>query len=395
MPNVQTGDPAHRETLLAAGRLADDIDAVDVLVGAALRNNRGWNSNMGTVDRDRVEMCRRALVRLGDADSPDRARLISLLCVEGTWDADIDERLSMAKQAVGIARRTGDRAALVDAIRLCYEAITMPQTLELRRRWDAEACDLADDLGDPIARLHVNLYRCADRVGGRRPRHDARRVRHLRVRVRAGRTTAQPVADRLPPGVAAERSMATLDAAEQAATEALTVGTAAGYPDDALTVYGGQIFTVRWMQGRLGEMVPLIEEAMRDNPGLRIFHATLAAAMSFDEPAEKVRQFLDTEITNGFTVFDDASWLAAQVLWAQAVARSGHRPGSKMLYERLLPWHDQFATTHITVQRGSRPLPRDARPHPRPPRRSRPMVREVGRAPRGDGSAVLRRVDPD
>ena len=156
---AQTGDPAHRETLLAAGRLADDIGEADVLASAALRNNRGWNSNMGTVDRDRVDMCRRALVRLGDADSPDRARLISLLCVEGTWDADIDERLSMAKQAVGIARRTGDRAAVVDAIRLCYEAITMPQTLELRRRWAAEACDLADDLGDPIARLHVNLYR--------------------------------------------------------------------------------------------------------------------------------------------------------------------------------------------------------------------------------------------
>ena len=40
----QTGDPAHRETLLAAGRLADDIDAIDLLVRAALRNNRGWSS---------------------------------------------------------------------------------------------------------------------------------------------------------------------------------------------------------------------------------------------------------------------------------------------------------------------------------------------------------------
>ena len=69
-------------------------------------------------------------------------------------------------------------------------------------------------------------------------------------------------------------------------------------------------------------------------------------------PTEKVRQFLDTEITNGFTVFDDASWLAAQVLWAQAAARCGHRPGSEMLYERLLPWGDQFATTHVTANGG-------------------------------------------
>src|SRR6185295_16624538 len=43
----QTGDPGHRDTLLAAARLADDIGAIDLLVGAALRNNRGWNSMAG------------------------------------------------------------------------------------------------------------------------------------------------------------------------------------------------------------------------------------------------------------------------------------------------------------------------------------------------------------
>ena len=56
----QTGDPAHRETLLAAGRLADDVDAIDILVRSALRNNRGWNSIIGAVDHERVEMLTRA-----------------------------------------------------------------------------------------------------------------------------------------------------------------------------------------------------------------------------------------------------------------------------------------------------------------------------------------------
>src|SRR6185503_8051877 len=49
----QTGDPGHRETLLAAGRIADDIDAIDILVRATLRNNRGWNSIVGGVDHER------------------------------------------------------------------------------------------------------------------------------------------------------------------------------------------------------------------------------------------------------------------------------------------------------------------------------------------------------
>ena len=120
----QTGDPAHRETLFAAGRLADDVDAIDILVRSVLRNSRGWMSIAGGVDRERIEMLELALTRLGDSDSPDRARLLALLRVEITWDAEFDDRLAMATQAVDMARRTGDDAALVDAIRLCNEAIS-------------------------------------------------------------------------------------------------------------------------------------------------------------------------------------------------------------------------------------------------------------------------------
>jgi len=43
------------------------------------------------------------------------------------------------------------------------------------------------------------------------------------------------------------------------------------------------------------------------------------------------------------------------VLWAHAVARSGHRAGATLLYERLLPWHDQFATPHTVVTGGVAP----------------------------------------
>ena len=69
--------------MLAAGRLADEVDAIDILVPAALRNNRGWNSIVLAVDHERVEMLTRALTRLGDTDTPDHARLelLELLAV--------------------------------------------------------------------------------------------------------------------------------------------------------------------------------------------------------------------------------------------------------------------------------------------------------------------------
>jgi class 3 adenylate cyclase/tetratricopeptide (TPR) repeat protein len=343
----QTGDPTHRETLLAAAHLADDIGATDLLVRAALRNNRGLASTIGTIDHDRVEVVTRALARLGDADSPDRARLLALLCSERNYDADLDGRLAWATQAVDVARRTGDRAALVDAIRLCHEGITAPRTLELRRGWHSEACELADELGDPTARLFANYYRClaALEAGDLATMRDA-----LSIFTSESKRIGQPfhLWHR-----AYHRALRWMlegdpDAAEQAASDALELGIAAGQPD-AFSYYSVQLTGVRRMQGRLHELIPLIEQAVEDNPGLPAFRAALVLAMSHETGDHHVSQLLDVEVANDFPMSDDGQWLAAHVNWADAAARCGHRPAATTLYQRLLPWRAQFATTHITV----------------------------------------------
>jgi tetratricopeptide (TPR) repeat protein len=344
----QTGDPAHRETLLAAARLADNIDASDVLVRAALRNSRGFISIVGEVDHARVEMLTRAVTRLGAADSPDRARLLALLCAERIYDTDFDDRLSMATEAVDTARRTDDNAALVDAIRLSSNAINMPQTLEFRRRSTTEACDLADGLGDPTARLFANILRfhvalasgdlATMRTAFAIFASESDRIGQPQNRWQIAYSTV------MPRGLQGD-----LDAVEQTATEALTLGTEAGQ-SDAVTIYGAQLLSLRWMQGRLHEMIPLIEQAEHDNPGLPAFRAALVWAKSFDDPHGEVRQLLDTEVTNDFPMSADSTWLTAHVLWADAAAHSGHQAAATALYQRLLPWHDQFATSQLTLE---------------------------------------------
>jgi tetratricopeptide (TPR) repeat protein len=344
----QTGDPGHRETLLAAGRLADEVDATDILVRAVLRNNRGWASIIGGVDHERIDMLERALSRLGDTDSPDRARLLALLCAERTWGGDFDERLAIATQAVDMARRTGDNAAFVDAVRLWSNSITMPGTLELRRVWTAEACALADDLGDPTARLFAYLYRS---LGALEAGDITTMRRAFSIFHSESERIGQPFDRWQIVHTSAWRQMleGDVDAAEQFATQALPLGTAAGITEDAAFIFGGQLLSLRWMQGRGHEIIPLIEEIAHDNPGRQIFRALLAYAKSLDNADHEVRQLLDTELTNDFFVSSDGTWLVAQVLWSSAAVHSRHRPAATALYERLLPWHKQFATTHITV----------------------------------------------
>ena len=127
----QTGDPAHRETLLSAAHLADDVDATDLLVQCTLRNSRGTTSTVGALDHERIEVVTRALERLGSTDSPDSARLIALLCLERAYDGEPDGRMALATKAIEMARRTGDRAALVDVMWMCHESIALPRNVEL------------------------------------------------------------------------------------------------------------------------------------------------------------------------------------------------------------------------------------------------------------------------
>ena len=343
----QTGDAAHRETLLAAARLADQLGDTALLVRAAFRNNRGLNSIVGGVDAERVDVINRALARVGDSDSADRARLLALLCVERLYDTDFDERLSLATQAVDTARRTGDDAALVDAIALTDSAIAMPQTLELRRRGSAEACMLADQLDDPTARLNANNAKFAAAL-------EAGDLATMRAAYAIWESEAERIGQpntrfQIALHGAWQRMLdGDLDAAEQGATDALTLGSAAGQPD-TLTIYSIQFVNVRWMQGRLHELIPLLEQSARDNPGLPGIRAGLAWANGFNDPHGNITRLLDAEVANDFPMTENRGWLSAHAFWAEAAARSAHRPTASVVYQRLVPWHDQFVTTHNTV----------------------------------------------
>src|SRR5262249_26272488 len=87
----QCGIAAHRETLLDAAHLADSIDAVDLLVRAAIASNRGYTSQIGIVDHDRIAVINRALDRLGDTDLPNRARLLALASSELQHSVELEE----------------------------------------------------------------------------------------------------------------------------------------------------------------------------------------------------------------------------------------------------------------------------------------------------------------
>ena len=146
-----------------------------------------------------------------------------------------------------------------------------------------------------------------------------------------------------------ERAIAgDLAESEEVATQALQFGTDAGQPD-AMSAFGMQLLTLRWMQGRLSEMVPLIEQTLVDIPGVVAMRSGLALGQTESGQLDDARRLLDEELANDFERGIGSGWLASHAMWALVACRTGHVEAGQVLLDLLEPWREQFISTHLTA----------------------------------------------
>jgi tetratricopeptide (TPR) repeat protein len=343
----QTGDPSFRETLLTAGRLAAEHDDTPSLIEAALANNRGIQSATGRVDEDRVQAIEAALSAVGADDTADRARLLSLLALERTFDGDYDGRRAIADEALAMAERLGDKATLLDVLHRRHQPIWIPDTLPDRLLDTARGDELATALGDPIGLFWSAMLRKSDALEA----GDLAEVsRCLDVVAAVAADVGQPTLAWTSAFSEAWRILLTGDAtrAEAQADEALRLGNETGQPD-ALTIYLGQVAAVRWHQGRTDELVDAVATVAVDNPGLPAVRA-LYAHMAVDAGREdEARKLLSAEVSAGFPHPRDLLLLCNLSYWAEVAARLADPVAAEMLYERLTPWPAHVGFTGATV----------------------------------------------
>ncbi len=344
----QCGMAAHREHLLDAACLADEIDAVDLLVRAVLTNSRGYGSNIGHADHDRIAMIRRALDRLPAPDSADRATLLANLATELVYEAEFDERLAIARDAVAVARGSGDPVALCRALYSASVSTRAPSTLAQCTEWLNEGCALADRLDDPIARWETYSER----------RNWALIEGNL-ARLRECDAVARAAIEGVPLpalhwtndilGPCHSIVAGDLVEGERLIEAALQLGLDIGQPD-AFTIYAAQHAFVRFQQGRLDEVVSLIEHATADAPAIRAYRPILAMAYARSGEETHAAQLLDEGLTDGFGLPLDVSWTTGMASWTEAAAIVEHRDAAPLLHDLLAPYHAQIVTSLISVQ---------------------------------------------
>jgi tetratricopeptide (TPR) repeat protein len=125
---------------------------------------------------------------------------------------------------------------------------------------------------------------------------------------------------------------------EAQAKEALTVGHALGQPD-AFNYFATQISHARWQQGRLDELVELIEIGARDNPGIPAYQGALARALLQAGRHDEARSLLDKAAGMAFADLpEDLLWSYGLSTYAEVAIQLDHRDGAAVLYDHLCPF---------------------------------------------------------
>lgn len=336
-----------RAILLEAGRLADGLDDVDRLVEATLANNRGFVSLVGGYDRERGAMLRRTAERMTD-NGPDLALVLAQLALELTFSPQVERRRRLAEQALVAARASGDQRVVAEVLIRYLIAHWGPENPRDRVAAAAESIAISAQLDEPLDLFHGLFWQAGAQLELGRVQGAARTLREQeRIAARIGDRTATWLCECAASVHLALRGQ--LDAAEARAQSAAELAQSGAQPD-ALPFYISQLASIRWQQGRLPELAPLLSDALDQYPGLPAFRSLVCLAHALAGDHAFAREVLVVDTSTGFADLPrDPIWIAGAVTYAHAVAELGDRDAAGLLHPILDPYRGQLATTTISV----------------------------------------------
>jgi predicted ATPase/class 3 adenylate cyclase len=342
----QTGNASYRETLLDAAHVAIEVGETDLLVAAALANNRGLVSAVGVVDTERTKVLEAACNALEGTESAELARLLALLSLELHFSEDVHRRRELADEALTMARRIGDPATLIRVIQHTTFGVGTAETLTQQLSLSAESFELSQDLGDPVLQFFAAAILSLCLIQAGRTPEGKEFLRSARaIAERLGQPSLRWTASFI--GVGYALLSGELDETEQLNNEAFAVGNASGEPDAPL-VFAAALGRIRSCQGRGAELIDLITQVAEDNPGVPAVLAFLSQLYCDLGRYDEARAVLEPYVADGFASLpDDMTWLLSMSLISYSVAQLRWVEAAEVLIERLRPLVDQIAIAGV------------------------------------------------
>lgn len=374
---VARSDGSTADTLLLASSLAANEGDGVLCARAVLAGSRGMFTSTGEIIHERLSAIDRALELLPERTAL-RASLLATKAVELTFGDEfrqrpaserrpfdesllrarertrIDEMKALAGEAVDIAREVVGPEPDSDRLGPLIEALSL-QIVTLWRPADLdERLTIAEELQAACARFRRPQATLNAATFSAQAAMEAGDVELADVYMR---TIAQSASELRQPTVlgyaflrqAMRKSVDGLfEESERLADKAYEYAREAGQPD-ADAFYMGQIFNLRYHQGRVAEVVDQFLQVADAYPGIVVYRAGVALiGVELDRP-ELIEESLDRIYgPYGCGVPNDLNWLAATAFSTEAAARIGADELCRRFIAELTPYRDHFVDNAST-----------------------------------------------
>jgi tetratricopeptide (TPR) repeat protein len=333
-----------RARFRTAAGIARGLGRADLLARAAL-GYRGFGEMGLPPEPDTLALLEEARDALGERDAVLRSRLLSKLTGTAPYMVSMKQRDALSREALALARGSGDLTALRDALSARYWACLGPDRVTERIALGEEMVSLGERQGDPLmvftgheALFGVHLL-CGNAAGADRALAECVRLADA-LRYRFVLFQA-----RFFEGARAACS-GDLDTAERIFADALELGR--DRVPFAQVIHDAHALWMRFQRGDrkgLGARAALLEALSRHWKGSEsIARATLALVALDEGRLDDARRLLDEIAGRGLSGLErDEHFLLTTAVVSDLILGLDDRERAVELYEMLLPYAHLFA----------------------------------------------------
>src|SRR5262245_26818125 len=336
------GDPhAAVQSFFEAAALAQRLGDATLLAEAALRERLWWAVTSHADDQRAMALLEEAVARLGEQDPPLRAAGRAQLATGMAYaEGQLDRAVTLAADAVAMARRLGDPSLLVVCLVQEHDVRQHPDGLARRREIVVELDRFATAAARADLDCLVQWMRAIDHLevgdrAGAEPHIVAchRLADELRQPLHLWNAARLRVTCLLLEGRTAE--------AKQGMHDTLELGRQAvgGLAVDGFLAQRAELL---WQQGRLEETVALLETGIRTRREERTLRCGLALVLAEMGSVARARVELDALAAGGIASWPRGQHWLAQLSWlGRAAAVIGDRDHAAEIYGLLSPYADR------------------------------------------------------
>jgi tetratricopeptide (TPR) repeat protein len=294
-----------------------------------------------------LPLLQEALMMLGGEDDRMRVKLLARLAC--AWRSSPEKRQqsdTLSRQAIELARRLDDQAALRYALAARYWATWWPENPEERAQLAAEMIAVSEELGDPERLVDARLMLWLSHSELGHMREGNRELEHVR---RVAAELRQPA--QLWLGVATRALIALMKGDYQLSEELIGEEMMPRPPTtpalDNVSAARFHLFLLCRDKGRPADAESEVRAAAEEFSWYPLHRAALVLLLLDMNRVDEARGWFDSLAQGDFeALYRDNEWLLGTSLAAEACWRLGDSDAAAILYEQLRPFAGRHAIGH-------------------------------------------------